>query len=85
LNLLFHKIKFPSIQTPDFMPLQPNNYPVLGEIAESLKHDATATLVVTANDPKLYRGDARSFINAIGGPPSMPNSDSNHPFFWNNF
>jgi hypothetical protein len=66
------------------MPLQPDDYPVLGEIAESLKHDATAISVVTANDPELYGGHAQSFINAIGGPPSMPNSDSNHPF-WDDF
>jgi membrane-associated phospholipid phosphatase len=84
LNVRFNKIEFPNVQTPNFMPLQPNDYPVLGDIAESLKHDAIAISVVTANDPELYGGDAQSFINAIGGPPSMPNSDSDHTF-WDDF
>jgi membrane-associated phospholipid phosphatase len=84
LNVRFNKIEFPNIQTPNFMPLQPTDYPVLGDIAESLKHDAMAISVVTAYDPELYGGNAQSFINAIGGPPLMPNSDSNHPF-WDDF
>jgi hypothetical protein len=83
-NVRFNKIEFPNLQTPDFMPLQRNNYPVLGPISKSLKHDVMAVSVVTANDPELYGGDAQYFINAVGGPPSMPNSDSNHPF-WEDF
>jgi membrane-associated phospholipid phosphatase len=86
LNVRFNKIEFPDIPTPNFMPLEPNDYPMRGDIAESLKHDSLASSVVTANDPELYGGvDAQNIINAIaGGPPSMPNQNRNH-HFWDDF
>jgi hypothetical protein len=61
-----------------------HDYPVLGEIAKTLKHDAMAIYVVTANDPKRYGVDAQSFINVISGPAYMRNSDGNHAF-WDDF
>jgi hypothetical protein len=84
LNVRFKKIEFPNIQTTNFMLLQPNDYPVLRDIVKSLKHVSVAISVVTASDPGLHGGGDQSFINATGGPLSIPNVDSNHPF-WENF
>jgi membrane-associated phospholipid phosphatase len=84
LNVRFNKIGFPDIDTPGFMPLKPNDYPIRGDIAQSLKQDSSAVSVITANDPELHGGiDAQDLIRLIGGPPSMPNSQSME--FWDDF
>jgi hypothetical protein len=86
LLIRFSKIVFPldpSLNT-SVLPLSPSDYPVRGELADTLKFDSIAASVITRNDFEVQNVDLAGYIQAIGGRPSFPSSDSSADF-WDEF
>lgn len=84
LNVRFNKIDFPNMALPGFMPLQATDYPLSAATASSIQQNALAVSIVTDRDPEMPpNADVNGYIvNTLGGYPTFPNSDENHPF-WN--
>jgi hypothetical protein len=86
LRIRFSKIEFPL--DPDLsnsvLPLRPGDYPVRGTLAETLKFDSIAHSVMTRDDFEVNNVDLSSYIQAIGGRPSFPSSNSSADF-WDEF
>jgi hypothetical protein len=88
LLIRFSKIVFPLDIDNDLsnsvLPLGPEDYPIRGELANTLKFDSIAHSVMTSNDFEVNKVDLSSYIRAIGGYPSFPSSDSSADF-WDEF
>jgi hypothetical protein len=86
LLIRFSKIVFPldSSLYDTVLPLGPEDYPVRGALADTLKFDSIAHSVMTRDDFEVNNVDLASYIQAIGGRPSFPSSDSSADF-WEEF
>jgi membrane-associated phospholipid phosphatase len=68
----------------DFMPLTHEDYPMTGFIANYLKNQTNAASVVCVGDYAVkpeHIANAESYIEAIGGYPSMPNINPQSTFW----
>ena len=81
LNIRFNKIPFPGGAPSGFFPLEATDYPVRGETADMLQTQSRGASVVLADDFELHKEQPGDYIQAIGGLPSMPNTDPNHEFW----
>ena len=92
LNIRFSKFDFVDPESLEpmagtnnaLLPLQPSDYPIGGNLGISMKSSSTAISVTTSDDFGLRGVDEEAFYDAIGGPPTYPNSNPNHPF-WTEF
>jgi len=84
LNIRFNKIKYPKGPPEGLFPLVANDFPMEGKEADTLKHDALAASVVTADDFEISGARADFYVSMIGGNPPMPNGDPQHAF-WDDF
>jgi hypothetical protein len=86
LGIRFSKIVFPLDPTlyDSVLPLGPEDYPVSGKLAHTLKFDSIAHSVMTSDDFEMNNVDLSGYIQAIGGYPSFPSSDSSAEF-WDEF
>jgi hypothetical protein len=86
LRIRFSKIEFPldPALSNSVLPLRPRDYPVRGDLAETLKFDSIAHSVMTRDDFEVNNVDLSSYIQAIGGRPSFPSSNSSADF-WDEF
>ena len=78
--------KFALINDPGAsLTLEPEDYPMRGDLATMLKNDTNAVSVMTSDDPEV--ADSNTFddyIRDVGGAPTFPNDDPNHEF-WDDF
>lgn len=81
LGVRFNKIPFPNGAPPGFFPLSERDYPVRGDIADILQEQSLGASIVTTRDFELHGDRPEDYIQKIGGLPSMPNSNPEHPFW----
>jgi hypothetical protein len=84
-------IRFSKIVFPDdaslydlVLPLSPIDYPIRGVLADTLKRQSIAHSVITQDDFEVRNVSLSHYIQAIGGMPSFPSSNSSAEF-WNEF
>ena len=79
LNIRFNK--FANLDGSSFRTLGMEDYPIEGATGVTMKTTTNAISVVTPDDYELKGAQASRYIEAIEGPPSMPNGDSTNPYW----
>lgn len=63
------------------LPINDTHYPVQGIVADILQTQTNAVSVMTPADPELHGAQAHAYIDLVGGYPSHPNANPDHPFW----
>ena len=84
LNFRFSKIPVLRGNVGALFPLNNQHYPMRGSLAKELKYNTTAESVMTSDDFELRSIDEAHYMAKVGGAPTYPNQDKNHPF-WRDF
>ncbi|GAX28267.1 hypothetical protein FisN_27Hh082 [Fistulifera solaris] len=82
LNVRFNKITYPDGEPAALqLPLTMEDYPITAETGAILRTQSLADAVVLEDDFDMRGKDPSRYVNALGGPPTFPNEDPNHPFW----
>ena len=86
LNIRFSKVQFISTaRGRKSLPLKNDDYPVRRDLANTIKRTSRAESVMTSNDYELRGEPVARYIQRIGGAPTFPNANRNHPFWQRDF